>query len=279
MPEIVRAALVQQAWAGDKDSVVAAAAAHIATAASAGAKVGILQELFYGPYFCQVQDADYYGYTEAIPDGPTTRLMQDLAQQPHIVIIAPMYEEEQPGLYYNTAAVIDADGRYIGKYRKNHLPQVKGFWEKFYFRRGNLGYPIFDPPSAGSASISATTGTSRRAGGRSAWPARGSCSIPRRLHAGSRLTCGTWSSPPPRSPTSTTSARSTGSGSSRWATTTSTASPTSSTPRPARRRGRLRQRRRGGGARPRHGPADRGQGPVAVLPGPPADWYESLVNP
>src|SRR6202046_1361682 len=144
MPEIVRAALVQQAWAGDKDSMIAAAAAHIATAASAGAQVVCLQELFYGPYFCQVQDADYYGYTEAIPDGPTTRLMQDLARQHHIVIIAPMYEEEQPGLYYNTAAVIDADGRYLGKYRKNHLPQVKGFWEKFYFRPGNLGYPIFD---------------------------------------------------------------------------------------------------------------------------------------
>ena len=88
MPEIVRAALVQQAWAGDKDSMIAAAAAHIATAASAGAQVVCLQELFYGPYFCQVQDADYYGYTEAIPDGPTTRLMQALARQHHIVIIA-----------------------------------------------------------------------------------------------------------------------------------------------------------------------------------------------
>jgi beta-ureidopropionase len=131
MPEIIRAALVQQAWTGDKDSMTAAAAAHIATAASAGAQVVCLQELFYGPYFCQVQDADYYGYTEAIPDGPTTRLFQDLARQHRIVIIAPMYEEEQPGVYYNTAAVIDADGTYLGKYRKNHLPQAKGFWEKF----------------------------------------------------------------------------------------------------------------------------------------------------
>ena len=144
MPEIVRAALVQQAWTGDKDSMTAAAAAHIQTAASAGAQVVCLQELFYGPYFCQVQDADYYGYTEAIPDGPTTRLMQDLARQHNIVIVVPMYEEEQPGVYYNTAAVIDADGRYLGKYRKNHLPQVKGFWEKFYFRPGNLGFPVFD---------------------------------------------------------------------------------------------------------------------------------------
>jgi N-carbamoylputrescine amidase len=124
--------------------MTAAAAAHIATAASAGAQVVCLQELFYGPYFCQVQDADYYSFTEAIPDGPTTLLLQRAAQTHRIVIIAPMYEEEQPGLYYNTAAVIDADGSYLGKYRKNHLPQVKGFWEKFYFRPGNLGYPIFD---------------------------------------------------------------------------------------------------------------------------------------
>src|SRR5579871_2371487 len=106
MPEIVRAALVQQAWTGDKDSMVAAAAAHIAAAASAGAQVVCLQELFYGPYFCQVQDADFYSFTEAIPDGPTTRLMQDVARESTIVIVAPMYEEEQPGIYYNTAAVI-----------------------------------------------------------------------------------------------------------------------------------------------------------------------------
>jgi beta-ureidopropionase len=144
MPEIIRAALVQQAWTGDKDSMIAAALRHIHAAADAGAQVVCLQELFYGPYFCQVQDADYYSYTEAIPDGPTTRLLQKAAQTHHIVIIAPMYEEEQPGLYYNTAAVIDADGSYLGKYRKNHLPQVKGFWEKFYFRPGNLGYPVFD---------------------------------------------------------------------------------------------------------------------------------------
>jgi N-carbamoylputrescine amidase len=144
MPEIVRAALVQQAWTGDKDSMIAVALRHIHAAADQGAQVVCLQELFYGPYFCQVQDADYYSYTEAIPDGPTTRLLQRAAETHRIVIVAPMYEEEQPGLYYNTAAVIDADGSYLGKYRKNHLPQVKGFWEKFYFRPGNLGYPVFD---------------------------------------------------------------------------------------------------------------------------------------
>src|ERR1700756_2563279 len=128
MPEIIRAAIVQQAGTGDKESMTAAAVAHIATAASAGAQVVCLQELFYGPYFCQVQDADYYSYTEAIPDGPTTRLMQDLARQLGIVIVLPMYEEEQPGLYYNTAAVIDADGSYLGKYRKKPLAPGTGFW-------------------------------------------------------------------------------------------------------------------------------------------------------
>ena len=144
MAEIVRAGLIQQRWTGDKESMIAAAVNHIQTAASAGAQVVCLQELFYGPYFCQVQDADYYSYTEAIPDGPTTKLLQDVARQHGIVIIAPMYEEEHPGVYYNTAAVIDADGSYLGKYRKTHIPQVKGFWEKFYFRPGNTGYPIFD---------------------------------------------------------------------------------------------------------------------------------------
>jgi len=144
MAEIVRAGLIQQRWTGDKESMIAAAVNHIQTAASAGAQVVCLQELFYGPYFCQVQDADYYSYTEAIPDGPTTKLLQDVARQHGIVIVAPMYEEEHPGVYYNTAAVIDADGSYLGKYRKTHIPQVKGFWEKFYFRPGNLGYPVFE---------------------------------------------------------------------------------------------------------------------------------------
>src|ERR1700753_3226439 len=99
MTAILRAALVQQAWTGDKESMTAAAVRHIETAASAGAQVVCLQELFYGPYFCQVQDADYYSYTEAIPDGPTTRRFQDLARQHSIVIIAPMYEEEKAGGY------------------------------------------------------------------------------------------------------------------------------------------------------------------------------------
>ena len=123
MAEIVRAGLVQQAWTGDKDSMIAASVEAIGQAASAGAQVVCLQELFYGPYFCQVQDTEYYSYTEAIPDGPTTKLLQEVAKQHGIVIVAPMYEEEQPGVLYNTAAVIDADGKYLGKYRKQHICQ------------------------------------------------------------------------------------------------------------------------------------------------------------
>jgi len=90
-----------------------------------------------------VQDAAYYEYAESIP-GPTTERFQALAAELGLVMVLPMYEKEQEGVLYNTAAVVDADGRYLGKYRKHHIPQVGGFWEKFYFRPGNLGYPVFD---------------------------------------------------------------------------------------------------------------------------------------
>src|SRR2546427_6479040 len=140
----VKAALVQCAWTGDKDSMIARHVKYIGDAAKQGAQVMCLQELFYGPYFCQVQDVKHYSYTEKIPEGPTTKLMQELAQKHGMVLIVPMYEEDQTGIYYNTAAVIDADGKYLGKYRKTHIPHVNGFWEKFYFRPGNLGYPVFE---------------------------------------------------------------------------------------------------------------------------------------
>jgi len=119
-------------------------------AAKKGAQIVCLQELFYGPYFCTEQTPKWYEATEQIPDGPTTKLMQDLARELGIVLVVPMYEEKQPGVYYNTAAVIDADGSYLGKYRKHHLPQVAagpapcGFWEKYYFKPGNSGYPVFE---------------------------------------------------------------------------------------------------------------------------------------
>ena len=144
MARIVRGALVQTTWTGDKDSMIEKHVEYARQAAQQGAQVMCFQELFYGPYFCQVQDSQYYGYTEHIPDGPTTRLMQDLAKETGMVLVVPMYEEDTTGVYYNTAAVIDADGTYLGKYRKTHIPQVAGFWEKFYFRPGNLGYPVFE---------------------------------------------------------------------------------------------------------------------------------------
>ncbi|MBB6567326.1 acyltransferase [Kribbella sandramycini] len=143
MAEVVRAALVQTSWTGDKESMIKAHEEYARQAAAAGAKVICFQELFYGPYFCQLQDPKFYEYAEAVP-GPTTERFQALAAELGLVMVLPMYEQEQPGVLYNTAAVIDADGKYLGKYRKNHIPQVKGFWEKFYFRPGNLGYPVFD---------------------------------------------------------------------------------------------------------------------------------------
>ena len=117
----------------------------IGEAARKKVKILCLQELFYGPYFCAEQETRWYQLTERVPDGPTITLVRKLAKKHQMVIVAPIYEEEQAGIYYNTAAVIDADGSYLGKYRKTHIPHCKpGFWEKFYFRPGNLGYPVFD---------------------------------------------------------------------------------------------------------------------------------------
>jgi N-carbamoylputrescine amidase len=109
-----------------------------------GVQVLCLQEMFNGPYFCPSQDSKWCDIAEAIPDGPTTRLMQELARKHNMVIIVPIYERAMAGVYYNTAAVIDADGTYLGMYRKNHIPQTSGFWEKFFFKPGNLGYPVFE---------------------------------------------------------------------------------------------------------------------------------------
>ena len=143
MPTTVRAALVQAAWTGDKESMIKAHEEYAREAAAQGAKVVCFQELFYGPYFCQVQDAKFYDYAESVP-GPTVERFQALAAELGMVFVLPVYEQEQPGVLYNTAAVVDADGTYLGKYRKTHIPHVTGFWEKFYFRPGNLGWPVWD---------------------------------------------------------------------------------------------------------------------------------------
>lgn len=144
MPRIVRAALLQASWTGDPETMIAKHEAYAREAAGRGAQVMCFQELFNGPYFCQVQDRQFFAHTEPIPDGPTTKRMQALAKETGMVLIVPMYEADGPGIYYNTAAVIDANGRYLGKYRKTHLPHQPGFWEKYYFRPGNLGYPVFE---------------------------------------------------------------------------------------------------------------------------------------
>ncbi len=143
MPRIVRGALLQAEWTGDKESMIQKHEGYAHEAAKQGAQVMLFQELFYGPYFCQVQDTEYYDFTEPIPDGPTTQLMRDVAKETGMVLVVPIFEVDKPGFYYNTAAVIDADGTYLGKYRKTHIPHVKGFWEKFYFRPGNTGWPVF----------------------------------------------------------------------------------------------------------------------------------------
>ena len=141
MSTTVRAALLQTDWSGDQASMIDKHEEAAREAAADGAQVMCFQELFYGPYFCQVQDAEYYSYTEPIPDGPTTKRFQSVAKELGMVLVLPMYEIVQAGQYFNTAAVIDADGTYLGKYRKQHIPQVKGFWEKFYFAPGTGGYP------------------------------------------------------------------------------------------------------------------------------------------
>ncbi|MAG59146.1 MAG: acyltransferase [Planctomycetes bacterium] len=117
----------------------------IEEAGARGVQMLCLQELFYGPYFCAEQETRWYELTERVPEGPTCQLMQEMARRFGMVIVVPVYEEEMTGVYYNTAAVIDADGTYLGKYRKTHIPHCHpGFWEKFYFKPGNLGYPVFE---------------------------------------------------------------------------------------------------------------------------------------
>jgi beta-ureidopropionase len=153
MPRLVRGGLIQATLCEPatapvtkiKKAMIDKHVALIADAAKRGAQVVCLQELFYGPYFCAEQQTKWYELTERIPDGPTTKLMGELAKRHGIVLVVPLYEEDLTGVYYNAAAVIDADGRYLGKFRKMHLPHcAPGFWEKFYFRPGNLGYPVFD---------------------------------------------------------------------------------------------------------------------------------------
>jgi beta-ureidopropionase len=153
MPRVVRGGLIQATLCEPvtspiekiKKAMIDKHVALVTEAAGKGAQVICLQELFYGPYFCAEQETKWYDLTERVPDGPTTKLFAELAKKLGVVLVLPVYEEENTGVYYNTAAVIDADGTYKGKFRKIHIPQCgPGFFEKFYFRPGNLGYPVFD---------------------------------------------------------------------------------------------------------------------------------------
>ena len=153
MPRTVKCGLIQATNAAPTDLPIEEIKrvnvekhlSFIQQAAEQGVQILCMQEVFTTPYFCAEQQTRWYEAVEKIPEGPTVRLMQEVAKEHRMVLIVPIYEEEITGIYYNTAAVIDADGKYLGKYRKNHIPHVApGFWEKFYFRPGNLGYPAFD---------------------------------------------------------------------------------------------------------------------------------------
>lgn len=152
MPRITRAALIQcsnplgpeQSLDRIKKAMIDKHIALIEKASSERAQICCLQEIFFGPYFCAEQQTRWYETAEPIPDGPTIRLMQDIAKKHGMVMIVPIYEKAMTGVFYNTAAVIDERGTYLGKYRKHHIPHCHpGFWEKFYFKPGDGGFPVF----------------------------------------------------------------------------------------------------------------------------------------
>ena len=152
MPRIVKCGLIQcsNPINDEKESIENIQKAmfdkhlpFIDEAGKAGVQILGLQEIFNGPYFCPSQDARWYGAAEPVP-GPTVEALIPYAKKYEMVMIIPVYEQEQPGVYYNTAAVVDADGTYLGKYRKHHIPHTSGFWEKYFFKPGNMGYPIFE---------------------------------------------------------------------------------------------------------------------------------------
>ena len=161
MPRITRAALIQASnalpdsndLAAVKQAMIKKHLVLIEQAAAQGAQICCLQEIFCGPYFCAEQDTRWYQTAEAVPDGPTISLMRKVAKDHSMILVVPIYEEAMTGVYYNTAAVIDEHGEYLGRYRKHHIPHCNpGFWEKFYFTPGNDGYPVFET-SAGRIGI------------------------------------------------------------------------------------------------------------------------------
>jgi N-carbamoylputrescine amidase len=139
----VSVGLVQMKCGASKQGNIDQAVEHIRTAASKGANIVCLQELFASRYFCWEENYDHFHLAEPVP-GPTTRLMQELAKELGIVIVASLFEKRAKGIYHNTLAVIDAGGEYLGRYRKQHIPDDPGYYEKFYFTPGDQGYKVFD---------------------------------------------------------------------------------------------------------------------------------------
>jgi N-carbamoylputrescine amidase len=148
---VVRVAITQTTWTGDKESMIQKHEQFARDAAAQGAQIICFQELFYGPYFGITEDPKYYDFAEPA-DGPTVQRFAKLAKELGIVMVLPIYEEDQPGVYYNTAVVVEKDGTILGKYRKHHIPHLDKFYEKFYFRPGNMGYPVFNT-SAGKIGV------------------------------------------------------------------------------------------------------------------------------
>jgi N-carbamoylputrescine amidase len=143
MTNIIKAGLVQSQALPDKEAGLQKAIAGIRKAASMGAQIICLQELFATEYFCWEENYDYFGLAEAVP-GPTTDYLAAVAKELGVVLVASLFEKRAEGLYHNTAAVIDADGTYLGRYRKHHIPDDPGYYEKFYFTPGDNGYQVFD---------------------------------------------------------------------------------------------------------------------------------------
>jgi N-carbamoylputrescine amidase len=139
----VNVGIIQMPCVKDKATNLQKAIEKIREAVSKGARIICLQELFTSLYFCDVEDYDNFQLAESIP-GPVTETLQGIARDNRVVIIASLFEKRTQGIYHNTAAVIDADGSYLGKYRKMHIPDDPAFYEKFYFTPGDLGYRVFD---------------------------------------------------------------------------------------------------------------------------------------
>ncbi len=143
MTEKFTVGLVQMSMSADPQENLEKAAARVAEAAKKGAQVVCLPELYRSPYFCQKEDQALFDLAETVP-GPSTERLSEVARKAGVAVVVPVFEKRAPGLYHNSAVVLDADGRTAGLYRKMHIPDDPAFYEKFYFTPGDLGFRAFD---------------------------------------------------------------------------------------------------------------------------------------